>query len=841
MEDQQQLKALIADSVQEVKDSISKELAEIRGILLEVVGNRALAGRGQEVTTLRHKPASVEFGQFCGENPEAWLFQAERYFAHYEIADDEKLTIASFYLDGDALEWYRWLYWNKQLAGWEHFAEKVRIRFLPKGLESAEGRLAKLRQITTVSELQSRFEKIANETTDISDRLLVRLFVSGLRTDIKSSVLAHRPTTYEDAVHLAHIHEKRILAEKGPPRPAFANRTPPLLPNPDTVPNNISSTSVGPSNSPPQNRPPIKRLSHAELQSRRERGLCYYCEEKYTAGHKCKSPPQLLLLTNEPEVVLSMPEPFLSDEVLAEELQCLEIQEHSTISYHALTGGHSPSTLRFTGQINGSSVQVLVDGGSTHNFVQLRAAKYLQLFVDSISPVAVMVGSGHRLRCEGVARQTTLLLQGSTVVEDFYVLPFEGSDVVLGVSWLAKLGPVLTNYATREFEFNWNGCRVKWQGEPSIDIQPIQLHSLRRMAATDAIASFFHLEMLCGEVASVVAPTAELASLLDSFEDVFQKTVGLPPSRAQDHAIHLIPGAQPVNVKPYRYPYFQKQIMEQLVADMLKEGVIRASASPFSSPVLLVRKKDGTWRFCVDYRALNALTIRDRFPIPTIDELFDELFGAQFFSKLDLLSGYHQIRVKPEDVAKTAFHTHEGHYEFLVMPFGLTNAPSTFQALMNDIFRPCLRRFVLVFFDDILVYSPDWEAHLEHLELVLSLLRKYQLVAKRSKCLFGQQSVDYLGHVIYAQGLSVDPAKIAAIQQWPIPRSVKDVRSFLGLAGYYRRYIHHYAAIAGPLSDLLRKDSFKWSEAAQEAFDALKSKLAATPVLTLPNFNQEFQ
>ncbi|XP_019240631.1 PREDICTED: uncharacterized protein LOC109220626 [Nicotiana attenuata] len=786
MEDQQQLKALIADSIQEVKDSFSKELAEIREILLEVVENRAPAGRGQGATTLRHKPTSVEFGRFCGENPEAWLFQAERYFAHYGIADDEKLTIASFYLDGDALEWYRWLYRNKQLAGWEHFAEKVRIRFLPKGLESAEGRLAKLRQITTVPELQSRFEKIANETSDISDRLLVCLFVSGLRTDIKSSILAHRPTTYEDVVHLAHIHEQRILAEKGPPRPAFANRTPPLLPNPHTVPNNISSTSVGPSNSPPQTRATLKRLSHAELQSRRERGLCYYCEEKYTAGHKCKSPPQLLLLTNEPEVVLSMPEPFFSDEVLPEELQCLEIQEHYTISYHALTGGHSPSTLRFTGQINGSSVQVLVDGGSTHNFVQPRAAKYLQLSIDSISPVTVMVGSGHRLRCEGVARQTTLLLQGSTVVEDFYVLPFEGSDVVLGVSWLAKLGPVLTNYATREFEFNWNGCRVKWQGEPSIDIQPIQLHSLRRMAATDAIASFFHQEMLCGEVASVVAPTAELASLLDSFEDVFQKPVGLPPSRAQDHAIHLIPGAQPVNVKPYRYPYFQKQIMEQLVADMLKEGVIRASRSPFSSPVLL-------------------------------------------------------IRVKPEDVAKTAFRTHEGHYEFLVMPFGLTNAPSTFQALMNDIFRPYLRRFVLVFFDDILVYSPDWEAHLEHLELVLSLLRKHQLVAKRSKCLFGQQSVDYLGHIISAQGLSVDPAKIAAIQQWPVPRSVKDVRSFLGLAGYYRRFIHHYAAIAGPLLDLLRKDSFKWSEAAQEAFNALKSKLAATPVLTLPNFNQEFQ
>jgi hypothetical protein len=318
------------------------------------------------------------------------------------------------------------------------------------------------------------------------------------------------------------------------------------------------------------------------------------------------------------------------------------------------------------------------------------------------------------------------------------------------------------------------------------------------------------------------------------YMDVFSETLAreLPPHRDYDHQIELEENTTPPHGKLYNMSEVELKTLKDYLDDMLDKGFIRPSKSPAGAPVLFVKKKDGSLRLCVDYRGLNKITRKNRYPIPRIETLVDQLRSAKVYSKIDLRVGYNNVRIAEGDEWKTAFRTRYGAFEYLVMPFGLTNAPATFQHLMNDIFHDLVDVNVVVYLDDILIYSGNLEQHRAHVREVLQRLRKANLHARPEKCDFHTATVEYLGVIVSPDGIAMDPSKIQAILKWPVPMKIRDLQSFLGFANFYRRFIDNYSGIVIPLTRLLRKDTpWKWSPRCQEIFETLKQAFTEAPVL----------
>jgi hypothetical protein len=476
--------------------------------------------------------------------------------------------------------------------------------------------------------------------------------------------------------------------------------------------------------------------------------------------------------------------------------------------------------------IQGHAFLFLVDSGSSACFIDQARARLLSGAHKLPRPIPVQVAGGALLESTDYFPQLAWSAAGAEFHDTFRVLSLASYDGIIGLDWLGKYSPMITHWEEGWLAIQHEGKQVVLQGEGA-DLcthAVVELHLVREAAETEPVP---------------IKP--EVQAVLDKYASVFAAPTGLPPRRRYDHHIPLVPGARPVSKCPYRVAPELKTEIERQVQELLDQGVITHSSSAFGSPVLLVKKGDRTWRLVIDYRHLNALTVKGKYPLPVIDELLDELAGAKWFSKLDLKAGYHQIRLAPGEEHKTAFQTHNGHFEFKVMAFGLTGAPATFQHAMNASLAPVLRKFALVFFDDILIYSDSFQAHLSHLAAVLDILERDHWQVKLSKCAFAQERVAYLGHVISGDGVATDDSKIQSIREWPTPTTLKELRGFLGLTGYYRKFIKHYAIISQPLSALLKKGAlFIWTDATEIAFQVLKQALITAPVLALPDFSLQF-
>jgi transposase InsO family protein len=536
--------------------------------------------------------------------------------------------------------------------------------------------------------------------------------------------------------------------------------------------------------------------------------------------------------------------------------------------------GHSHRAIVIEGQIAGKRVKALIDSGATANFVSSSWVYSHSVETREVSSEGprVEVADG-RVRSCTEKIQVELNLGGYCSEVTAYLFPLKSFDLVLGMAWLQAEQPSI-NWRTREVVFTTRqGDVVTVKSQQDRPMKQVGL--LSEMTVTElstssneelpekvlkelsdmTVQDLFHEhqdEFICsllediGDVPKVdVVVAAEAVKLLEEYQDVMPEELPkvLPPRRGVEHVIEVVPGQVPPAANYHRIPKSWDDELQKQLQELKQLGLIRESTSPYGAPVLFVKKPGSEkLRMCMDYRALNAITIKNKAPLPRIDDLLDRLHGAKWFSKIDLKSGYWQVRISEEDVPKTAFTTRYGSFEWLVLPFGLCNAPSTFQALMNSIFfSQGLDAFLIVYLDDILIYSQTLGDHEMHVRLVLDLLRQHQLYANAEKCLFFQKELPFVGHVVSRSGVSMDPSKIAAIMDWPELKSVKDVERFLGLTGYYRRFIKNYAQLTLPLVALKQKDSvFHWGEGQQQAFAALKQAVTQAPVLTLPAHDKPF-
>ncbi|GJS42727.1 RNA-directed DNA polymerase, partial [Tanacetum coccineum] len=492
---------------------------------------------------------------------------------------------------------------------------------------------------------------------------------------------------------------------------------------------------------------------------------------------------------------------------------------------------------------------VIIDGGSCTNVASQTLVSKLNLITEPHpSPYVIQwLNQGKGIH---VSHRILLSLSIGRSYEDKIwcdVIPMDACHVLLGRPWLFDRRVMHDGYQNT-YSFNHNDKKIVLTPMSPITTStkhPKPLSTLLKAEQQEyySITDFILMGLDETEPKPPITPNPHIQPLLHSYNHVFPAEIpsGLPPLRTIQHKIDFIPGSVLPNKPAYRSNPQETEEMRKQVDGLLQKGLIRESLSPCAVPTILVPKKNGEWRMCMDSRSINKITIKYRFPIPRLNDLLDELYGATVFSKVDLRSGYHQIRIYEGDEWKTAFKTKEGLYEWLVMPFGLSNAPSTFMRLMNQVLKPFLGRFVVVYFDDILVFSRTEDDHQSHLQQLFEVLDQEKLYGNLDKCEFFTTEVTFLGYLVSAQGIQVDERKVQAIRDWPVPRSIQQVRSFHGLASFYRRFVKNFSTLVAPMTEITKLKQFAWTLQAQAAFEELKKQLSSTPVLALPCFDEVFE
>ena len=783
------------------------------------------------------RPPTFE-GTTDPEVAKRWLQEIRKTYTVFPCTDAQKVSFAAYMFVGEAHEWWLLTSEREPNMTWERFQAVFDDKYFPQALKSKKLKeFIHLKQgNTTVMAYEAKFTELARYAPYMVDteEKKARKFEDGLRGNIKNRLELLRLPTYAEVVNCALLAERsneeyyqdRDNKRKGEVSkgPGGSNVSQFKKSNTGTM-SKSNSTSSSFKGTYPQC--PKCGKFHKGTVCYAGTGACFNCGQQ---GHMIKDCPKsnqtrtMVASTATPSQSIQRPNPTAGRGQLQQgrvfALVPGDVQASTSVVSGILT-------------IDSYPAHVLIDSGSTHSFVTPYFATKLSTPPQPLNfTLHVSTPSGDSMIGSHVFRDCEIQVHDVLLHVNLIPLDIQHFDVILGMDWLAS------NYAT----IDCVDKKVNFQ----IPMQPKLSFEGKGVVPPPYLISYMYARRLLrkgcqGYLASIVDCTPKEINPSDipvvrEFMDVFpDDLIELPPDRELEFTIDLVPGTTSISKAPYRMAPVELKELKLQLQELLDKGFIRPSTSPWGAPVLFVKKKDGSMRLCIDYRELNRVTVKNKYPLPRIDDLFDQLQGAQVFSKIDLRSGYHQLKIKPEDVPKSAFRTRYGHYEFLVMPFGLTNAPAAFMDLMNRVFKSHLDDFIIVFIDDILIYSKNNEDHEKHLRIALQTLREEKLFAKFKKCEFWLTSIAFLGHIISKDGISVDPQKIEAIVNWPRPTNVTEIRSFLGLAGYYRRFVQDFSRLATPMTRLTRKHvTFKWDADCENSFQELKKRLISAPILTLP-------
>ncbi|KAK1627572.1 hypothetical protein QYE76_001887 [Lolium multiflorum] len=794
--DFQQYMRAMEEDMRRYQESQSKNMQDF---FTQVINDRGNEGKGVTLSDFQNARPLPFTSAPEPMDAEDWLMDMERKLKTIGCNDEEKIRYTTYMLSGPATSWWENLvavHPPEKVFTWEEFKKKFRDDHVPESVVELKKReFDELRQNTApimqyVREF-NRLSRYAREEVDTEEKRKKR-FMKGMNPYMKMQLRLARTAEFQELIDSAITFEDdyRQVQEDRRKRARIEPRKYPVSkPTPDRSFKPRFRPTGNQYNRGGQSQNPINQIT------------CHSCGQKGHVQKDCQKPRIICYGCGKDGHI---------------KLECPNKAPWSGQSSGGRGGsGNNNNNNNNNNNRNYNNNKRGMPYGKLNCTTLEQAEESDQTVLET--PITVL-SAGGTILVTHVKEAQVITICDCVYFTDLFIIPMKDISVILGMDWLMENGAVINCGDKTVSLRNSIGGRIVFQGDKYTELEiGLELNSPKEVRIEDI-------------------------PVVNEFPDVFPKELpGLPPDREIEFTINLIPGTTPIAQPPYKMGPKELVELKAQIDELEQKGFIQESVSPWGTPVIFVDKRDGGKRMCGDYRNLNNVTIKNKYPLPRIQDLFDQVQGAGVFSKIDLRPGYHQIKIKKEDVPKTAFVSRYGHHEYLVVPFGLTNAPAIFMNLMNKIFMKYLDKFVIVFIDDILIYSKDKEEHAKHLKIVLQILREHQLYAKFSKCKFWLDSVEFLGHVITKEGIAVNPSKVQSVLEWKSPKNAKEIRGFLGMAGYYRRFIEGFLKIAGPMTKLLKKNTpFVWTDECEASFQTLKDKLTTSPVLAVPEPGKDY-